>query len=323
MQMRPRPRRRRCLAPGSAAFAVAAAALAPSSAVASISRTGFQNEYYQVPAFNGSRVLEQLEEGRYTEYLKVTWTQSVAVDSTGRVWVVDRNEHVIVEMAPSTRYVPWPALYVDYAGTRGMPGFMNGSIKQTRFDSPTGITVTRSQDPFFIFVADTNNHVIRKLNTKFETVTTVVGLAKAPGLRDGPAKDSRLRFPQSLGLDEAAENLMVLDNGRRIRHVRISLVVPTITTLVDGACRSISRYTLLTSVEMRVVGCHTDWRSQDTGDNDLSLHYVQMFCLGHSATCGERNHPALADHMSPQLLSAPATTSSTTTLYNVIDQLYR
>jgi hypothetical protein len=308
------PARRRRLAPCSAAFAAAVAALAPSPSFGAISPTGFSSTYYQGFGYNGSRVLEQLEENRYSEYLLVTWTQSVAVDTSGNIWVVDRNNHVLVMMLPSTRYVPWAAFYSDYAGLRGQFDHMDGSRKQSRFNSPTGIAVTLKADqPLTIFISDTNNHCIRRVNYATERVSNIVGLPKVPGLRDGPTKDSRLRLPQSLGLDESGDNLMVLDNGNRVRHVKVNLLVPTITTLVDGACRQISRYTMLTSIEYREVGCHTDWLALDVGDTEVDTHLSRTGCIGHKATCGARNHPALQDIFSPQLIPEPVKTTTTTT----------
>jgi hypothetical protein len=306
--------KRTCLAHGYAAFAAAVvAALVPLRASASIARTGFQNEYYQGLDYNGSRVLEQLEVDRYEEYLEVTWTQSVVVDARGQVWVADRDNHVIVEMPPSTRYVPWAALYLDYAGTRGMPGFMDGSRKQVRFDSPSGLVATVSLDPLYLYISDTNNHVVRRVDTRYERIITLVGKPQEAGMRDGSGGNARLRFPQSLGLDQTGDNLMVLDNGRRIRHVKVNLAVPTITTLVDGSCRSISRYTMLTSIEFRTVGCHTDWSARDTDDNGVELHRFETICLGHQATCGPRDHPAISDQYATQLRAEPTTTTSTTT----------
>jgi len=308
------PARRRRLAPCSAAFAAAVAALAPSASFGAISQTGFQNWYYQGFGYNGTRVLEQQEEERYSEYSVVTWSQSVTVDQEGNVWLVDRNEHVLVKMLPQTRYIPWAAFYSDYAGSRGQFGYMDGSRLQTRFNSPTGIALSlRADQELTIFIADTNNHCIRRVNTRHERISNVVGLPKEPGLKDGPARDARLRFPQSLALDESGDNLMVLDNERRVRHVRVNLVVPTITTLVDGACRSISRYTVLTSIEYRTVGCHTDWRALDVGDTEVLTHITPTICVGHQATCGARNHPALQDMFSPQLMPEPVPTTSTTT----------
>lgn len=278
---------------------------------ASISRTGFQNYYYQGLAYNGSRVLEQLQAERYSEYLTVSWTQSIALDHTNRVWLVDRRQHMVVYMPPSTRYIPWQALYYDYAGTRGEKGSDNGSRLQAKFDSPAGIAVSRWSDkPLIIYIADTNNHVIRKIEN--DRVMTVVGLAKMSGLTDGPTKDARLRFPQSLGLDLTGDNLMVLDNDRRVRHVKLSLAVPTITTLVDGACRSIARDVFLTSIVVRQVGCHTDWHAEDIGDTSMTSFSILEICLGHQASCGARHHPALSDEWAPQLLPRPATSTTTT-----------
>merc|ERR1712046_242878 len=100
------------------------------------------------------------------------------------------------------------------------------------------------------------------------------------------------------------------------RHIRVNLMVPTITTLVDGSCRSLSRDTWLTSIEYRTVGCHVDWLAKDTGNTLLGSHTYQMICLGHKATCGPRNHPALQDRFTDKLIAPPSTTSSTTTPYN-------
>jgi hypothetical protein len=186
---------------------------------------------------------------------------------------------------------------------------------QAKFDSPAGIAVTSWSDrPLVIYIADTNNHVIRRITN--DRVSTVVGLKKVPGLVDGPTKDARLRFPQSLGLDQAGDNLLVLDNDRRVRHVKVSLAVPTITTLVDGACRSISRHVYLTSIIVRQVGCHTDWHAVDTGDNTILRFSVLEMCLGHQASCGARHHPALSDEFSPQLLARPTTATTTTEAQN-------
>lgn len=296
---------------GNSFYTVCIAILPLVSVYGSISRTGFQNLYYQGLAYNGSRVLEQLQDQLYSEYLVVSWTQSIAIDYKERVWLVDRRHHVVVFMPPRTRYIPWQALYQDYAGRRGERGSDNGSRLQAKFDSPGGIAVSLSdKEPFVIYIADTNNHVIRKIENN--RVNTLVGLKKVPGLTDGPTKDARLHFPQSLGLDLAGENLMVLDNDRRVRHVKVSLAVPTITTLVDGACRSIARNTYLTSIVVRQVGCHTDWHAEDTGDTSMRSFSSLQICLGHQASCGPRHHPAIADEWSPQLLPRPTTSTTST-----------
>merc|ERR1719329_577154 len=127
-----------------------------------------------------------------------------------------------------------------------------------------------------------------------------------------------MRFPQSLGLDTAGNNLMVLDNGRRVRHVKVGMIVAEITTLIDGACRSVTRWTMLTSIEFRTVGCHLDWKAIDMDDTEVSTHVAERICVGHKATCGARNHPALQDKYSPQLQPEPGITTSTTTMFNKI-----
>merc|ERR1719188_2129827 len=92
----------------------------------------------------------------------VTWTQHSAVDRSGRIWVVDRGYHQVIMLEPETRYVPWPAYYVGYAGNRGSAGHFDGARLQARFDSPMGLALCEPPgQSLILYVSDTNNHVIR------------------------------------------------------------------------------------------------------------------------------------------------------------------
>lgn len=288
--------------------AILSATFRPS--IAAISHTGFQNRYYQELDYTGSRVLEFNETGRFSSYIEVTWSQSVAVDSTGRVWIADRVYHQVLIMEPTTRYVPWPALYSEYAGSRGEAGYMDGSRQKARFDSPMGIAVTLAPDmPLVIYVSDTNNHCLRRIDFATGRTMTLVGQPKVPGLRDGPGIEARLRFPMSLGVDSAGRHLVVLDNGWRVRYVDLSQAseaIADIHTLVDGACRMVSHYTVAASVELRVVGCHQDWYATEAGDTSVDTHKFVLACKGHETTCAPRHHPAIADQNSEHLLMPPA-----------------
>ncbi len=56
------------------------------------------------------------------------------------------------------------------------PGFADGKKKESRFDSPLGISVSNERN---VFVADTNNHVVRVID-QFGTVKTFDGKTSRP-----------------------------------------------------------------------------------------------------------------------------------------------
>lgn len=201
---------------------------------------------------------------------------------------------------------------MSYAGVRGRAGFFDGSRLKARFDSPMGIAVTWDPNSEFrIFVADTNNHCIRRVTYSTGRVATIAGSPQVPGLRDGPGKKSRFRFPMSLGVDLSAMNLFALDNQRRIRWLDLRGELAFVSTLVGGACRPVSQWTVVSSIVLRGVGCHPDWSAIEAGDPEVELFEPEFTCLGHTATCAPRNHPAIADRRSIRLQTVPPDISPT------------
>jgi hypothetical protein len=267
---------------------------------------GFQNRYYQVPGYIGSRVLEHNRSGRFQNYVEVDWTQAITVDTyTNRTWLVDRVYHQVLMVEPDTRYVPWPAYFIEYAGARSVPGHLDGSRREAKFNSPSGIAfAAQAKGGALIFVADTNNHCIRRISFINGQSTTIVGFPQRPGLRDGLGLQTRFKYPTSMGVDASGENLFVLDNGNRIRYVNLTTQPPTVVTLVGGACRTISQQTTYKVIK-RTVGCHPDWSALEAGETDVQTASATVICIGHVSTCAPRDHPAHADARSSTLLPVP------------------
>jgi len=95
----------------------------------------------------------------------------------------------------------------------GKAGYQDGESVYTEFSGPTGIT---TDDAGNLYVADTQNNVIRKIDT-LGNVTTFAGDGKE-GYKDGAAEDAR--FNQPTGLDWENGALYVCDTGNhRIRKV--------------------------------------------------------------------------------------------------------
>ena len=78
----------------------------------------------------------------------------VAVDSRGNVYVADANNHLIRKITPA-------GVVSTLAGSTG--GFADGTGIAAQFNDPTGVAVDSSGN---VYVADFNNHRIRKLEYK-------------------------------------------------------------------------------------------------------------------------------------------------------------
>ena len=112
------------------------------------------------------------------------------------------------------------------AGAAGGPGYFDGSPSDpVRFDSPSRIAVTAAGDRF---VADTENHVIRKIDAS-GTVTTLAGVFGVPGTADGTGQAARFNLPAGIIAD--GNILYVCDTGNHTIRKIVS-TSGVVTTLV-------------------------------------------------------------------------------------------
>eukprot|EP00438_Fugacium_kawagutii_P017467 Skav220119 [mRNA] locus=scaffold1078:36531:41026:- [translate_table: standard] len=82
---------------------------------------------WQASGYQGSRVLEHNQTGRFSQYIEVLWPAQTVVDEQGQIWISDSRYHQVLLMKTTSRYVSWPAFYTEYAGTRGLAGYVDGS----------------------------------------------------------------------------------------------------------------------------------------------------------------------------------------------------
>jgi hypothetical protein len=102
-------------------------------------------------------------------------------------------------------------------------GFSDGNATDARFNGPTGIAVDQSGN---IFIADTENDVIRRLAAD-GSVVTIAGSPGMAGFSDGRGGAALFNQPTALALD-ASGNLYVADTGNdAIRQVAPSGLVTT------------------------------------------------------------------------------------------------
>jgi sugar lactone lactonase YvrE len=134
--------------------------------------------------------------------------QSVAVDTTGNIYVADT-------LNDSIRKISSQGAVTTFAGFPGSPGNVDGQGTNAQFFHPQGIAVDLSNN---IYVADTGNNTIRKI-TSGGLVSTLAGLAGYFGSIDGTNSAVRFNGPQGLATDSSG-NIYVADyNNEVIREI--------------------------------------------------------------------------------------------------------
>ncbi|MEK7765136.1 MAG: NHL repeat-containing protein, partial [bacterium] len=103
-------------------------------------------------------------------------------------------------------------------GTAGSSGD-SGAASAARVSGPDGVAVDASGN---VFIADTGNHKIRRVDGTTGIITTVAGPGAGGSTGEGPATAFRLNAPARVAVD-ASGNLYIADTGNmRIRKVTAS-----------------------------------------------------------------------------------------------------
>jgi sugar lactone lactonase YvrE len=139
----------------------------------------------------------------------------VAVDSSGNIYIADTGNNVIREVSASSGVIE----RVAGNGTSGYSGD-EGYATNATLNSPNGVALDPSGD---IYIADTNNDVIRKVTASSDIITTVAGSGSAGYSGDkGAATSAKLTIPDSVAVDSSG-NIYIADTGNNvIREVAAS-----------------------------------------------------------------------------------------------------
>ncbi|HEY2016729.1 MAG TPA: IPT/TIG domain-containing protein [Bryobacteraceae bacterium] len=145
----------------------------------------------------------------------------VAVDSSGNVYIADENNNRIRKVSSGT------ITTVAGNGTQGYSGDGQAATS-AMLHTPNAVAVDGSGN---IYISDTQNLVVRKVDTK-GTITTIAGnnLAGGPGFTgdNGPAIQASLGFVSGLAVDGSG-NIFIADPGnQRIRKVDSKGTITTV-----------------------------------------------------------------------------------------------
>jgi hypothetical protein len=143
--------------------------------------------------------------------------QGVAVDTAGVIYVADRNNHTI-------RKITTAGVVSTLAGSAGQTGSTDATGSAARFRFPYGVAVDTAG---VVYVADTENHTIRKITTA-GVVSTLAGFANVFGSTDATGSAARFYLPVGVDVDTAGV-VYVADYGNHtIRKITTAGVVSTV-----------------------------------------------------------------------------------------------
>lgn len=139
--------------------------------------------------------------------------RGVHKDAAGSIYIADRGNHQIRYVDATTDNI------YAVAGIGTVSGYNcnNCNPLAARLDSPEGVFI---DGPGNVFIADTNNHIIRKVIAG-GNIINIAGTPGTPGSSGdgGLAVNARLRSPKDVALDSNG-NIFIADTGNcRIRKV--------------------------------------------------------------------------------------------------------
>ena len=156
----------------------------------------------------------------------------LAVDSTGTAFVADSGNHLIRRVAPDGSVSTFAGLAENF-------GSADGTGTQATFNNPVGLALDAGGN---LFVADANNHCIRKISPT-GVVTTFAGTPDADGCVDGTGTRARFSKPAELAFDPRG-NLFVADAfNHTLRKISPAGIVTTVSGITgqDGATDGANR----------------------------------------------------------------------------------
>jgi sugar lactone lactonase YvrE len=158
--------------------------------------------------------------------------EDVAVSAQGDVFIAETYANRVVRVTPSGHVLP-------FAGN-GVAGYAGDQSQATgaKLTAPAGVAVDAQGN---VYIADSGNNVIRRVDAKTGIITTVAGNFAADKANDGlggfsgdggPATSAQLNDPQGVALDGAGDLFIADTFNNAIREVTPD---GTISTVVNSA----------------------------------------------------------------------------------------
>ncbi|HIJ88102.1 MAG TPA: hypothetical protein HPP97_10555 [Desulfuromonadales bacterium] len=177
----------------------------------------------------GNNLIRKITSAGVVTTLPVGFNRPSDITTDGtNLYVVDSGSNTVRIIEIATNAVT----------TIGSTSSLAGSVDSTnpadaRFFIPIGIT-TDGND---LYVTDSGNHTIRRINIATKAVTTLAGISRTSGATDGGQGVARLNRPGRITTD--GTNLYLADFGNRSIRM-VDILSGTVTTIAGAATPGVS-----------------------------------------------------------------------------------
>lgn len=144
---------------------------------------------------------------------------AVDIDAAGNMYIAEQFGNKI-------RKVDTAGIITTFAGTGAAgPTGDNGLATKAKLNQPNGVYADKAGN---IYIADTGNNKIRKVDATTGIITTVVGAGVGFAGDGGQATLAKLSAPTGLVIDDAGNMFIADKNNNRIRKVDVSGIISTV-----------------------------------------------------------------------------------------------
>jgi sugar lactone lactonase YvrE len=114
-------------------------------------------------------------------------------------------------------------------GNFGYTDHSNGALAS--FNGPTDVVISGDS---VLYVSDTENHLIRKIDLGTSAVSTLTGMANVGGFQNGTGYNAAFRLPKGMAISNDQSTLFIADNGNNMIR-KVDLVTRAVSTVAgDG-----------------------------------------------------------------------------------------
>lgn len=139
----------------------------------------------------------------------------IAMDPAGNyVYVSDTDNQIIRKVEITGDNAGKTSLL---AGTPVTTGFADGLVNTAKFNAPTGLTIDDAGE--YLYVADRDNHALRKIRINDGYVTTVAGAPERRGETDGTVATGTMNLPVEVNWYK--NKLYFTDASKSLRKINL------------------------------------------------------------------------------------------------------
>ena len=125
------------------------------------------------------------------------------VMTSAGLFIVDSTNHAI-------RLIDEGRVYTFAGGPS--PGHRDGHVNQAQFNYPTAIAADSEGN---LYIADTLNHVIRRIDS-YGNVTTIAGIPGSAGYVNGPAEQALFSSPMGIAVSKTSGAIYIADTENHV-----------------------------------------------------------------------------------------------------------